>query len=56
MARATSPSEQKIAPVISMLPVKLRQAVDKLAEQGKVSRSEIGRRAIEQYVERKTRE
>jgi predicted transcriptional regulator len=54
MARETRQAEQKIAAVISMVSVKTRRRVDSLAAKNRVSRSEIGRRAIEQYVARTT--
>jgi metal-responsive CopG/Arc/MetJ family transcriptional regulator len=46
------PAEPKLAPVITMVPLSVRNQVDQLAQQANVSRSEIGRRALQQYVER----
>lgn len=45
-------AELNIAQVISNVPLPVRDRVDQLARQERVSRSEIGRRAITQYVER----
>ena len=52
MPKKTEQPEPNIAPVISMVPISVRNLVDQLAQQEQVSRSEIGRRAIESYVER----
>jgi len=52
MARKQEGPESNIAPVISMVPLAVRDRVDQLARQERVSRSEIGRRAITTYVER----
>jgi predicted transcriptional regulator len=50
----TDPAVEPKVAAISMLPLSVRNAVDKLARQEKVTRSEIGRRAILAYVERET--
>jgi hypothetical protein len=40
-------------PVITMVPLRLRDEMEKMARRGKVSLSEIGRRALTEYVEKK---
>jgi molybdopterin-guanine dinucleotide biosynthesis protein A len=51
MAKQVKAEDRKTAPVIAMLPMKVRLAVESLAEREKVSLSEIARRAVTQYVE-----
>ena len=50
MAKKVAVQDRKTAPVISMVPPKLREQVERLAEKGSVSISEIGRRALQEYV------
>ncbi len=54
MAKAKTPTmgAGNVAPLIAMLPLETRQLVDRLAKARQVSRSEIGRQAVTQYVER----
>jgi post-segregation antitoxin (ccd killing protein) len=51
MANANAVSERKTQ-VISLVPVSVREQVDKLARRNGVSVSEIGRRALSEYVEK----
>jgi hypothetical protein len=53
MSKKVPLQERNTQPVITMLPLPLRKQVEKLARQGKVSLSEIGRRALTAYVEQK---
>jgi hypothetical protein len=49
MAKRVSPENRKNSPVITMLPQRLREQMELLADAERVSLSEIGRRAVEQY-------
>jgi predicted transcriptional regulator len=51
MPKKTEQPEPNIAPMTAMVPLATRNRVDQLAHKEQVSRSEIGRRAIEAYVE-----
>ena len=51
MGRKVKAQDRKTAPVITMLPLKVREQVERLAEKDKVSLSEIARRAVTQYIE-----
>ena len=53
MSKKVPLEERNTQPVITMLPLPLRKQVEKLARQGKVSLSEIGRRALTAYVEQR---
>jgi hypothetical protein len=46
----STPAEPKLASVIAMVPLTVRNRVDQLAQREQVSRSEIGRRALEQFM------
>jgi Ribbon-helix-helix protein, copG family len=54
--RKIAAKNRNVAPVISMVPVKLRAAVDRLSRREGVSISEVGRRAIAEFVERNVAE
>jgi predicted transcriptional regulator len=43
-------AEPNLASVIVMVPITVRNRVDQLAQREQVSRSEIGRRALEQFM------
>jgi predicted transcriptional regulator len=45
-------AEPNIAMLIAMVPLTVRNRVDQLAHREQVSRSEIGRRAVVDYVKR----
>jgi predicted transcriptional regulator len=51
MAKLVAPKDAKRAPVIVMTTPALRAKVEQLARHEDVSLSEIGRRALEQYLE-----
>lgn len=51
MPKKVAPQDRKQAPVISMVPNRIREQVEQIAERDGVSLSEIGRRAIEAYVQ-----
>lgn len=51
MAKRVPVQERKTAPVITMLPLHVREQVERLAERERVSLSEIARRAVTSYVE-----
>lgn len=49
----TIPLERRLkTPVITMVPLRMRERMDELARRRKVSLSEIGRRALEEYVDK----
>lgn len=51
MPKKVTVQDRKTAPVlITMLPQRIRDQVERLAERERVSLSEIGRRAVTQYV------
>jgi len=50
MPKKVVAEDRKTAPLITMLPLRVREQVEELARQRKVSLSEIGRRAFTQYV------
>jgi hypothetical protein len=50
VATATKEAKNNIAPCIVMVPLEVRQLVDSIAAARGVSRSEIGRRALQEYV------
>jgi predicted transcriptional regulator len=45
-------AEPKLAQVTALVPLSVRERVDALAHKERVSRSEIGRRAVVDYVKR----
>jgi hypothetical protein len=45
-------SERNTQPIMSMVPLSLREQVEKLARQSRVSMSEIGRQALTEFVEK----
>jgi len=45
-------AEQNLAQVTALVPISVRESVDALAHRERVSRSEIGRRAVLDYVKR----
>jgi hypothetical protein len=50
------PAEQrKTAPVIAMVPSGLREQVEQIARREQVSISEVGRRALSEYVEKQSK-
>lgn len=51
MAKKVAVEDRKTAPVITMLPLRVREQVERLAERERVSLSEIARRAVTRYVE-----
>lgn len=53
MPKKVLPSDRKTVPLIVMVPVRVREAVEELARTKRVSLSEIGRQAFTQYVEKK---
>ena len=52
MAKRIAVQERKTAPVITMLPLHVREQVERLAEKEHVSLSEIARRAVLEFVAR----
>lgn len=52
MAKRVPLQSRLKTPVITMVPLRVREQMEKLARQGKVSLSEIGRRALKEYVEK----
>jgi hypothetical protein len=49
----TIPLEDRLkTPVITQVPLRVREQMERMARQGKVSLSEIGRRALTEYVEK----
>ena len=50
MPKVVPMEQRKLAPVTAMLPLRLREQVAQLAAKHSVSASEIGRRAIQEYV------
>ena len=48
--RKVAAKDKNVASVITMAPVRLRAQVEKLARQERVSVSEIGRRALTEFV------
>jgi hypothetical protein len=50
MRKRLGTQDRKLAPVITMLPLKVREQIESIAARDKVSLSEVGRRAFEQYV------
>lgn len=54
MMATKTPLEGRLkTPVITMVPLRVREQMEELAHRGKVSLSEIGRRALQEYVEKK---
>lgn len=54
MAKRVPVQERKTAPVITMLPLHVREQVERIAERERVSLSEIARRAVLRYVDQQT--
>jgi hypothetical protein len=50
MPKRVAQQDRKTSPVITMLPLRLREQLEELARRRNVSLSEIGRQAITQYV------
>ncbi len=55
MAKRIPVEDRRTAPVIAMVPQTVRAQVERLADQARVSISEIGRRALVAYVRRADR-
>jgi hypothetical protein len=53
MAKRLPADQRSNSSVLTFVPAKVREQVEKLADQSKVSISEIGRRAITEYVGKK---
>jgi len=56
MAKMIPIAERMKTPVITTVSIPLREQLEELARVGKVSLSEIGRRALTEYVERQADE
>jgi hypothetical protein len=52
MPKRRSAETRKSVPLMSMVTEKLRQQVETLADRQKVTLSELGRRALQEYVEK----
>lgn len=51
MAKRVPAQERRTATVIAMVPLRIREAVERIARRERVSLSEIARRAVTQFVE-----
>lgn len=51
MAKRVAIEHRKQAAIIAMLPLRIREQVERLADRERVSLSEIARRAVTHYVE-----
>ncbi|MDP9178631.1 MAG: hypothetical protein M3O61_13195 [Gemmatimonadota bacterium] len=52
MAKTIRLEDRLKTPVITQVPLRVREQMEKMARQRKVSLSEIGRRALQAYVEK----
>jgi hypothetical protein len=52
MAKAIPMEDRLKTPIITQVPLRVREQMERMARQGKVSLSEIGRRALQAYVEK----
>lgn len=56
MAKQVAVTERKNSPVIIMVPLRVRTAVEERAHEARCSISELGRRALVAYLARPTEE
>lgn len=47
--------QERKTPVISMVPISVREQVEQIAQRERVSVSEVGRRAIQEYLQKQSR-